>query len=128
MSTESVKYQLTLCQDIKGVVFDKEETIFKTGEVIQLSYDQYRSMCANAYTYISVNVAHGHNIAVKIQTYEEEETPLQIKLNQLGKVLGTLTIVICIIVFIVGMLQVIWDLASVALSNIVMSSINCLNS
>ncbi|HQC70823.1 MAG TPA: cation-translocating P-type ATPase [Sedimentibacter sp.] len=45
------------------------------------------------------------NIAVKIQTYEEEETPLQIKLNQLGKVLGTLTIVICIIVFIVGMLQ-----------------------
>lgn len=45
------------------------------------------------------------NIAVKIQTYGEEETPLQIKLNQLGKVLGTLTIVICIIVFIVGMLQ-----------------------
>lgn len=66
MSTESVKYQLTLCQDIKGVVFDKEETIFKTGEVIQLSYDQYRSMCANAYTYISVNIAQGHNIAVKI--------------------------------------------------------------
>ncbi|HCS12110.1 MAG TPA: ATPase, partial [Clostridiales bacterium] len=45
------------------------------------------------------------NIAVKIQTYGEEETPLQIKLNQLGKVLGTLTIAICIIVFIVGMLQ-----------------------
>ena len=57
-----------------------------------------------------VVTATGHNteignIAVKIQTYGEEDTPLQIKLNQLGKVLGTLTIAICIIVFIVGMLQ-----------------------
>ena len=45
------------------------------------------------------------NIAVKIQTFVEEDTPLQIKLNQLGKVLGTLTIAICVIVFMVGMLQ-----------------------
>lgn len=45
------------------------------------------------------------NIATKIQTYDDEETPLQIKLNQLGKVLGTLTIAICIIVFGVGLLQ-----------------------
>lgn len=45
------------------------------------------------------------NIATKIQSYEEEETPLQIKLNQLGKVLGTLCIAVCVIVFIVGMLQ-----------------------
>lgn len=57
-----------------------------------------------------VVTATGHNteignIAVKIQSYGEEETPLQVKLNQLGKVLGTLTIVICIIVFVVGMLQ-----------------------
>lgn len=45
------------------------------------------------------------NIATKIQSYEEEETPLQVKLNQLGKVLGTLTIVICVVVFLVGLLQ-----------------------
>ncbi len=45
------------------------------------------------------------NIATKIQTYDDEETPLQIKLNQLGKVLGTLTIAICIMVFGVGLLQ-----------------------
>ncbi|HAH63776.1 MAG TPA: ATPase, partial [Treponema sp.] len=45
------------------------------------------------------------NIAVKIQTYGEEQTPLQIKLNQLGKILGTLTLVICGIVFVVGLLQ-----------------------
>lgn len=59
---------------------------------------------------VGVVTATGHdteigNIAVKIQSYEDEETPLQIKLNQLGKVIGILTIVICIIVFIVGMLQ-----------------------
>lgn len=45
------------------------------------------------------------NIATKIQSYDEEQTPLQIKLNQLGKVLGTLTIIICVVVFGVGILQ-----------------------
>ena len=57
-----------------------------------------------------VVVATGHkteigNIATKIQTYDEEQTPLQIKLNQLGKVLGTLTLVICGLVFVVGLIQ-----------------------
>ncbi|MGB4440087.1 MAG: HAD-IC family P-type ATPase, partial [Sedimentibacter sp.] len=57
-----------------------------------------------------VVVGTGHNteignIATKIQSYDEEQTPLQIKLNQLGKVLGTLTIAICVIVFGVGILQ-----------------------
>lgn len=45
------------------------------------------------------------NIATKIQSYEEEDTPLQVKLNQLGKVLGTITIAICIVVFLVGIIQ-----------------------
>jgi len=45
------------------------------------------------------------NIATKIQSYDDEETPLQTKLNQLGKVLGTLTIAICIAVFLMGYLQ-----------------------
>ncbi len=52
----------------------------------------------------------GHNteigkIATIIQTYEDELTPLQKKLNQLGKLLGTLTIVVCVLVFAIGMLQ-----------------------
>ena len=55
-------------------------------------------------------VATGHNteigeIAITIQSYEEEQTPLQIKLNQLGKVLGTACLAICLIVFGVGLLQ-----------------------
>lgn len=57
-----------------------------------------------------VVVGTGHNteignIATKIQSYDDEETPLQVKLNQLGKVLGTLTILICIVVFVLGLIQ-----------------------
>jgi len=44
-------------------------------------------------------------IADKIQEIEDEETPLQQKLDQLGKWLGIVCIVICIIVFIVGLLR-----------------------
>lgn len=44
-------------------------------------------------------------IASKLQVTEDESTPLQIKLNQLGKVLGSLTIIICILVFLIGKLQ-----------------------
>lgn len=44
-------------------------------------------------------------IAAMIQTFEEEATPLQKKLNQLGKVLGITTIAVCIAVFGIGLLQ-----------------------
>lgn len=44
-------------------------------------------------------------IAEKIKTIDEEQTPLQKKLNQLGKTLGIATIVICALVFVIGMLQ-----------------------
>lgn len=44
-------------------------------------------------------------IAAMIQTFEEEATPLQKKLNQLGKVLGMTTIAVCVAVFGIGLLQ-----------------------
>jgi len=44
-------------------------------------------------------------IAEMIQSYEEEQTPLQVKLDQLGKWLGVGCLVICAIVFGVG----IWE-------------------
>jgi Ca2+-transporting ATPase len=46
----------------------------------------------------------GH-IAELLQAVEEEETPLQRRLNQLGKTLGVAAMIICGIVFIVGMIQ-----------------------
>ncbi len=44
-------------------------------------------------------------IASMIQSIEEVSTPLQKKLNQLGKILGIATIVISITVFIIGIFQ-----------------------
>ena len=44
-------------------------------------------------------------IAGMLNTTEEQETPLQQKLNKLGKTLGIAAIVICIVIFLVGLLQ-----------------------
>lgn len=44
-------------------------------------------------------------IATMIQSFEDESTPLQKKLNQLGKILGTITLIVCVLVFGIGMLQ-----------------------
>ncbi len=44
-------------------------------------------------------------IAEMIQSYEEEPTPLQIKLDQLGKTLGIITLVICGLVGVLGVVR-----------------------
>ena len=44
-------------------------------------------------------------IAEMLQSYEEEDTPLQQKLKQLGKVLGTTCLAICGIVFVYGLFR-----------------------
>ena len=44
-------------------------------------------------------------IAGMINKTEKQETPLQQKLNQLGKILGIVAIVICVVIFIIGILQ-----------------------
>ena len=44
-------------------------------------------------------------IADLIQTYDREPTPLQQRLDELGKLLGTITLFVCGIVFVVGSLQ-----------------------
>jgi Ca2+-transporting ATPase len=41
-------------------------------------------------------------IAEMIQSYEEEQTPLQVKLDQLGRTLGIITLVICALVGVIG--------------------------
>ena len=57
-----------------------------------------------------VVVGTGHDteigkIARQIQSFDEELTPLQKKLNDLGKYLGIITIIVCLIVFVVGIFQ-----------------------
>ena len=44
-------------------------------------------------------------IADMLQSYEEEPTPLQIKLDQLGKWLGTACLAICGIIFVIGIIR-----------------------
>jgi Ca2+-transporting ATPase len=44
-------------------------------------------------------------IAEMIQSYEEEDTPLQKKLEHLGKVLGTVCIAICAVVLVYGLIR-----------------------
>ena len=44
-------------------------------------------------------------IAEMIQTYEEEPTPLQVKLDQLGRTLGVITLVICGLVGVIGIVR-----------------------
>jgi Ca2+-transporting ATPase len=44
-------------------------------------------------------------IAEMIQSYEEEDTPLQQKLDQLGKVLGIVSLAICGIIFLYGIVR-----------------------
>jgi len=44
-------------------------------------------------------------IAEMIQSYEEEPTPLQVKLNQLGRWLGVIALSLCGVIFLVGLLR-----------------------
>ncbi|HMK08389.1 MAG TPA: cation-translocating P-type ATPase [Anaerolineales bacterium] len=44
-------------------------------------------------------------IASMIQSFSDEPTPLQVKLNQLGKVLGTAALIVCGAVFVIGWLR-----------------------
>lgn len=57
---------------------------------------------------VVVGTAHnteiGH-IATRLQGIKEDPTPLQQNLNQLGKILGTLCLAVCAVVFVVGVMR-----------------------
>ena len=44
-------------------------------------------------------------IAEMINEAEEQETPLQAKLNKLGKTLGLVALAICVFIFVIGLIQ-----------------------
>ena len=44
-------------------------------------------------------------IAGMINNVEDQETPLQARLNKLGKTLGIVAIIVCIVIFLIGILQ-----------------------
>jgi len=96
----------------ESVPVEKDSNVFFEEEV-SLGDRKNMAYMSTAVTYgrgKGVVVGTGHdteigNIATMIQSFEDEVTPLQKQLNQLGKVLGITTIVICIAVFGIGLLQ-----------------------
>jgi hypothetical protein len=62
---DNIHYIITV-NEIKDVVFDKQDIIFERGSDIKLSYSQFRTLCSNNYLYIPVNISQGHNVSVKI--------------------------------------------------------------
>lgn len=96
----------------ESVPVEKDSNVFFEEEV-SLGDRKNMAYMSTAVTYgrgKGVVVGTGHdteigNIATMIQSFEDEVTPLQKQLNQLGKVLGITTIIICIAVFGIGLLQ-----------------------
>lgn len=59
---------------------------------------------------VGIVTATGHDtevgfIADSLSSIQTEATPLQVSLNHLGKVLGILCIIVCLVVFVVGLFQ-----------------------
>ena len=111
---------------LKTVNMKVEEASF-TGESVPVDKNANRVFNAEVslgdrenMAFSSTTVAYGHGqgvvvatgldteigkIAQTIQEFEEEETPLQRKLSQLGKSIGIIVLAICILVFVIGLLR-----------------------
>ena len=63
-------------------------------------------------------------IAGMMNQTEKQETPLQQKLNQLGKTLGIVALIICAVIFVVGLMQEERSNTNVYDSSIISSSSN----
>jgi Ca2+-transporting ATPase len=99
LTGESVPVQknaaLMLDRDIP--LGDRKNTAFM-GTVITYGRGKGLVTCTGMNTQIGL-------IAQMIQSFEDEETPLQRKLAHLGKVLGTACLAICAIVFVYGLFR-----------------------
>ena len=96
----------------ESVPVDKDSD-FITQEDVSLGDRHNMAYMSTIATYgrakgVVVETGHGTEIgkiATAIQSYDDEATPLQNQLNQLGKFLGITTIFISIMVFVVGLFQ-----------------------
>jgi Ca2+-transporting ATPase len=99
LTGESVPVQknASLTLDIKSSLGDRKNTVYM-GTVI--SYGRGHGVVTSTGMHTQLGM-----IANMLQSVSEEETPLQKRLDQLGKTLGWACLVVCAIVFGVGFLQ-----------------------
>jgi Ca2+-transporting ATPase len=76
---------------------DRENTAFMGTTV---SYGRGMGIVTNTGMHTQLGL-----IATMLQTVEEEQTPLQKRLDQLGKTLGIGALIICVLVFIIGVIR-----------------------
>ena len=87
-----------------GKAFDAEVSIGDRLNMAYMStivtYGRGKGIVVNTGTNTEIG-----RIAEAIQTFEDETTPLQKKLNELGKWLGLACLIICVIVFAIGFMR-----------------------
>lgn len=93
----AVEKNATLVLDDDIPLGDRKNTAF-LGTVV--SYGRGRGVVTSTGMHTQLGM-----IAAMLQAVEEEETPLQRRLDQLGKTLGWACLVICAMVFVAGWLQ-----------------------
>lgn len=99
LTGESVPVQknASLTLDVKSSLGDRKNTVYM-GTVI--SYGRGHGVVTSTGMHTQLGL-----IANMLQSVNEEETPLQKRLDQLGKTLGWACLVVCAIVFGVGILE-----------------------
>jgi len=93
----SVEKQTDAINDENVGIGDRTNMVFSSSMV---TYGRGKGIV----TAIGMNTEVG-KIAGMLNEVEEEETPLQKRLNGLGKTLGIACIVICIVIFVIGLLE-----------------------
>lgn len=78
---------------------DRENTAFMGTTV---SYGRGKGVVTNTGMHTQLGL-----IATMLQTVEEEQTPLQKRLDQLGKTLGIAALIVCILVFVIGVIRLV---------------------
>lgn len=99
LTGESVPVEKTsdVIDDIEVGIGDRKNMLFSSSLV---TYGRGKGIVVE--TGMTTEVG---KIAGMINATEKQETPLQQKLNKLGKTLGIAAIVICVVIFLIGLLQ-----------------------
>ena len=92
-----VEKDATLVLDKDIPLGDRKNTVFMS---TLITYGRGKGLVTGTGMHTQIGL-----IAEMLQSYETEETPLQQKLKQMGKILGTICLAICGIVFVYGLFR-----------------------